>query len=329
MTVPFFFRLLFFIFLFFLAPVTLYICCWLLGKIAGIFIPKAVRFGRKVGLALALALVACFLFGLTVGWRLLRVRNVTLQVEGLPAAFDGYRVAHLSDWHIGSFAGHGGLVEKTVRKVLEAEPDVILFTGDLENRIPSEVEPFVPLLSRLSAPDGVWSVLGNHDYGTYQHDQSPEILDSLVTRLKQLKAEMGWNLLLNSHTVITRGTDSLAILGVENEGEPPFPELADIPKALEGLPDGMFKILLTHDPAHWRKAVLPDTDIQLTLSGHTHAWQFRIGPFSPAMFFFKEWAGAFEEDGQVLFVNTGLGGFLNFRFGAWPEVDVLTLRAKK
>ena len=328
MTPAYLIRLLFFIFLFFLAPASLYFFCRLLGKIAGIFIPNAARYGRKAGICLSVALFACFLFGFTVGWRLLRVRNVTLEIKGLPAAFDGYRIAHLSDWHIGSYERHPGKVERVVRKVLEARPDVILFTGDLENRIPSEVEPFVPVLSRLAAPDGVWSILGNHDYGTYQSDRSQATLDSLVTRLKSLENEMGWHLLLNDHGIVRRGADSLAILGVENEGEPPFPQLADLPKSMEGLPSGICKILLTHDPAHWRKAVLPDTDIQLTLSGHTHAWQFRIGPLSPAMFFFREWAGAFEEDGQVLFVSAGLGGWVNFRFGAWPEIDLLTLRAK-
>lgn len=328
MTSSYLIRGLFLMSLFLLGPASLYFGCRWLGRLLGLFFPKAPALGRKAGLVLSISLALCFLFGFTIGWRILRVREVTLQVDDLPAAFDGYRIAHLSDWHLGSVSGHPAIVKRAVSKVLEARPDVILFTGDLENRLPSEVEQFQSVLSRLSAPDGVWSVLGNHDYGTYQSDLRVQTLDSLVLRLKELEMQMGWKLLQNEHGLVARGRDTLAILGVENQGEPPFPQLADLPKAMAGLPAGCFKILLTHDPSHWRNAVLPDTDIQLTLSGHTHAWQFRVGPLSPAMLFFKEWAGEFREGRQVLFVSSGLGGWVNFRFGAWPEIDILTLRGK-
>jgi len=147
--------------------------------------------------------------------------------------------------------------------------------------------------------------------------------------LKRRKAEMGWRLLLNDNQIVRRGNDSIAIVGVENDGKPPFPALGDLPRATRGT-EGMFKLLLSHDPSHWRRRVLPETDIQLMLSGHTHAMQFRLGNFSPSAWIYPEWGGLYTEGAQSLYVNTGLGSvMIPYRFGAWPEISVITLSRKK
>ena len=139
---------------------------------------------------------------------------------------------------------------------------------------------------------------------------------------------MGWQLLLNENRLIVRGNDSIAIIGVENDGKPPFPAMGDLPRATSGT-DRLFKLLLSHDPSHWRRKVLPDTDIQLTLSGHTHAMQFRLGGFSPSAWIYPEWGGLYTENGRGLYVNMGIGSvMIPYRFGAWPEISVITLRKK-
>ena len=143
-----------------------------------------------------------------------------------------------------------------------------------------------------------------------------------------MERSAGMDLLLNENRIIRHGCDSIALIGVENDGRPPFPERGDLTKAQTGLPSGIFKVLMSHDPTHWRRKVLPDTDIDLTLSGHTHAMQFRIGNFSPSMFLYHEWGGLYSEGERRLFVSTGTGGNIAYRWGAWPEIDVLVLRRK-
>ena len=137
------------------------------------------------------------------------------------------------------------------------------------------------------------------------------------------------NLLMNENRIIHNGCDSIALIGVENDGLPPFPERGDLMKAQKGLPDGIFKILMSHDPTHWHRKVLPDTDIDLTLSGHTHAMQLKIGNFSPSMFVYPEWGGLYTDGARLLYVSTGTGGNIAFRWGAWPEIDVITLKKRK
>lgn len=301
---------------------------WALGKLLGLFIPHAAAVGKAGGLFVVSLLAACLAFALLFGWRIVKVRQVEISFKDLPASFDGYKIAQFSDWHLGTYKRNHRTIEKEVEKVLERKPDLIVFTGDIVNYDPSEIEPFVETLSRLKAPDGVWSVMGNHDYCTYNPVRTPEALKCYVRAIHETEAKMGWRLLLNESAVIRRGADSLALVGVENDGNPPFPQLGDLGKATAGLPEGIFKILLSHDPTHWRREVLPDTEIQLTLSGHTHAMQLRLWGLSPAKINFDEWGGLYDEDGRKLFVSTGSGGNLPARFGAWPEVDIITLRKR-
>lgn len=206
------------------------------------------------------------------------------------------------------------------------QADLVVFTGDIVNNIAIELDEFIPILSQIKGKDGVYSVLGNHDYSPYikwnTKAEQQTNLDSLLAK----EARMGWQVLNNEHTIIHRGHDSIALVGVENSGNPPFPNYGDLPKALKGT-DGIFKVLLSHDPTHWRREVLPESDVQLMLSGHTHEMQFSIFGFSPAKFVYPEHNGLYREGNQALFVNVGLG-YLMFpmRLGAWPEITVITLK---
>ena len=181
-------------------------------------------------------------------------------------------------------------------------------------------------LSRLRATDGVCSVIGNHDYCEYGPSGSPGGAEFDFEEVKRRQRELGWEVLLNESRTIRRGTDSLVVLGVENIGRPPFPSRGDLRQAMSGVGDGAFTILLSHDPSHWRREVLPETNVRLTLSGHTHAMQFRLGGFSPCSWVFAEWEGLYREGDRMLFVSSGAGGTAPFRLGAWPRIEVLTLR---
>lgn len=278
------------------------------------------------GIVLAAALFCMAVYGLSFGWRRVVVRNVEIPFGNLPASFDGYRIVHLSDLHLGTFKIAPETVAGIVDKVNALAPDVILFTGDMVNLAPEEMEPFMGEISRLKASDGVFSVLGNHDYLGYARYDTADGQEKAVRKLIGMERSAGMDLLMNSSRVIRHGSDSIALIGVENDGLPPFPSRGDLVKAQAGLPDGIFKILMSHDPTHWRRKVLPDTDIDLTLSGHTHAMQLRVGNFSPSEFIYKEWGGLYSEGGRKLYVSTGTGGNIAFRWGAWPEIDVLTLR---
>lgn len=271
-------------------------------------------------------------YGFFFGWRHIIIKNATCISPLLPPAFEGYRVLQLSDLHIGTFYRNPGFVRQVVDKVNALNPDLIVFTGDMVNVSASEVLPFMHVLGQMKAKDGIFSVMGNHDYCEYGADKSAQNVRRNQNVLQYLEHKLGWRLLLNEHEVISSHTDSsarMAVVGVENISRPPFPDYGDLHKALEGLPDGMFKILLSHDPSHWRRGVLHQTDIALTLSGHTHAGQFSIGRLSPIRWAYHEWGGKYIEDGAMLYVSLGLGGTVPFRLGAWPEINLIELKCAK
>lgn len=292
------------------------------------------RFSARIphvmdGVALVTACLSLFLliYGTTLGWHRYEVKEVEFRHPDLPDAFDGYRMVQISDWHLGTIARYPSRIAEAVALINSLKADLIVFTGDLVNNEAVELDGLDSLLTSLSATDGVISILGNHDYGTYRQWESEADAQANLDELKRRERAFGWHLLLNEHRLIVREADTLAIVGVENDGLPPFPSLGDLPKATSGA-EPYFKILLSHDPTHWRRRVLPETDIPLTLSGHTHAMQFRIGNWSPASWFYPEWSGFYhDEGGRTLYVNQGLGGvMLPFRLGAWPEVTLFTLR---
>lgn len=265
-------------------------------------------------------------YGFFFGWRHLIVRRATCTSPLLPEEFDGYKVLQLSDIHIGTYLRNRSFIDKLARTVNAQKADLVVFTGDLVNVSAEEVIPFQHALAQIKAPDGVFSIMGNHDYCEYIPDKTERNVTKNQTVLKYLEQKIGWRLLLNANTLISRGGATIALIGVENISRPPFPDYGDLHKAMEGLPDGMFKILLSHDPSHWRRGVLHQTDIALTLSGHTHAAQVRIGHWSPSRAAYQEWGGKYTEQGSMLYVSTGIGGTVPFRLGAWPEISVITLR---
>ena len=311
------------------------------GLTLAIMFPKllftllAVTMGWKVGLGAAAVLLTALLYGFIFGWRRIVVRTATCRSTLLPDDFDGYRIVHLSDLHIGTFLRNPAFINSLADAVNGQHPDMVVFTGDLVNVSAIELLPFRKTLSAISAPDGVYSVMGNHDYCMYAQDCTHRVHGRSITvaerdrmLLQYMEDKMGWRMLMNENVVIKRGKSSIAVVGVENIGKPPFKSFGNLAKALTGLPEGMFKILLSHDPTHWRCGVLNKTDIALTLSGHTHAGQVRLGRFSPAKWAYNEWGGSYVEGNSMLHVSPGIGGTVPFRFGAWPEINVVVLKKK-
>ena len=272
--------------------------------------------GWKIALFVALLSIAAFAYGFIYGWKRLHVVETEFCSADLPEAFDGYRILHLSDFHLGSLFNHVAFLEKLVDCANAQKPDLIVFTGDLVNIHASEAEPFLTILHKLKAPDGVLSVLGNHD-----------MVDKAgISRLVEIERAVGWEPLCNSHKMLHRGTAEIAVAGVDNKGAPPFLGSGDLSAALYGIPSSTFTILLSHDPTHWRLEVLDCGAVQLTLSGHTHGGQIRIGNFSVARLLYKEWGGTYHSGGSMLHVSQGISGSVPFRLGAWPEMSVITLR---
>lgn len=313
-------------FFLFAAPKLLLTLCTLIG----IPFHKWLRWPRTpfigTGLTLAVLCAIIILYGSFVGRTRFEVKEVTYTSARLPQAFDGYRILQLSDLHIGSFVGNAPAIQKLVDMVNAQHPDLIVFTGDLVNHRAIELDEFLKILTEMKAKDGVYSILGNHDYGPYFRWKSQQDMDNNLIELEKKQKSMGWKLLNNSHDFLVHGNDSIALIGVENEGEPPFSQHGDLPKAMADT-DGMFKILLSHNPTHWRREVLPKSDIDLMLAGHTHAMQLQLGDYSPASLIYPEWGGMYLEGSRGLYVNVGIGYVgLPFRFGAWPEITVLTLR---
>lgn len=312
-------------------PKTTYMLVSLIGKLIGLAFHPYRKANTPVSFTAGFAVFCMMICGLSFGPTLLKVQKSTFLSETLPKEFDGYKIVQISDLHLTSMKTHPEFVSELVRTINAQQADAICFTGDLVSTDVAELYPFVDELSKLKAKDGVFSILGNHDYMTYAKYMTPLEKSQKFHEMLDLQEKMGWNLLQNEHSVIHRGQDSIVILGVENDGKPPFPERGDLNKAQEGLNLNvpLFKLLLSHDPSHWKRKVLPTTDIQLTLSGHTHGMQFMIGNWSPAQYLYPEWKGMYQENSRGLYVSLGVGGALiPFRFGAWPEINVITLHCK-
>lgn len=287
-----------------------------------------VRFFRILGMAVAFFAFAILCFGYFVGRHYYVVHHQTFYFPDLPKQFDGYRIVQFSDMHIGTLRdGHEKDARTIIDLINEQNGDAILFTGDLVNHQSSELDGFRHDLEKLHAPDGVYAVMGNHDYSMYIRYANEKEREADVQELQRRMESYGWTLLLNEHRIIRRGTDSLVIAGVENDGVPPFPSYGDLQKTMKGLKRTCFTVLLSHDPTYWRRGIVPQTDIQLTLSGHTHAGQFKVFGWSPVAAIYKEWSGAYSLGDQIINVSDGVGAVMfPFRFGAWPEINVITLR---
>ncbi|MBS1645799.1 MAG: metallophosphoesterase [Bacteroidetes bacterium] len=278
------------------------------------------------------------LYGVVKGAKNFKTHRVKLSFKNLPKSFSGLKIVQISDIHTGSFADTSSL-QQAFDKVMELKPDVIFFTGDLVNDKATETEGFLPLYQQLKAPMGVYSILGNHDYGDYAHWESGQAKRDNLNALKNIHAQAGWRLLINEHVVLEKNNEQIALLGIENwGGNLHFPKYGRMDLAHRGTEKYPFKILLSHDPSHWDKQVKESyKDIDLTLSGHTHGAQFGVEipgyiKWSPSKYFYKQWAGLYNKENQFLYVNRGLGCVgrehvpaYNGRLGIWPEITYIEL----
>lgn len=307
-------------------PKLLFVLCSLVGQLCHLLLRSLPRTPfLALGGALAILTFGGILYGSMLGYKRLEVKSISYASPRLPAGFDGYRIVQLSDIHLGSWTHQPEVIQSMVEQVNALHPDLILFTGDLVNQRSTELDPFVDILSRLHARDGIYSVLGNHDYGDYYHWSSPEAKQADLQHLLQQESRMGWHMLNNDHCLLYSRGDSITLAGVENDGEPPFSQHADLQRALSAS-DSLFTILLSHNPTHWRREVLPQSQVDLTLAGHTHAMQVILFGRSLSPLRYPEWQGFYYEGARALYVNIGIGYVgLPFRFGAWPEITLCTL----
>jgi predicted MPP superfamily phosphohydrolase len=294
-------------------------------------IPRS-EFLIKAGTLVAAIPLASLTYGVVSSAYDYRVKRRTLYLPNLPKAFDGIKLGQLSDIHSGSFYDRKAVIGG-VDMLLKEKPDMIFFTGDLVNNVASEMYDYQDIFSKVKAPLGVFSVLGNHDYGDYHFGQgtSPAKIKNLAD-VKQTHKNMGWDLLLNENRRLKIDGDELAILGIENWGVGRFAKYGRMDLAVKDLDDVPVKLLLSHDPSHWRAQVLPEyPQIDAMFSGHTHGMQFGLVTdkfqWSPAQYVYKEWAGHYKEGLQQLYVNVGYG-FLGYpgRVGILPEITIFELR---
>lgn len=295
-------------------------------------IPGRRKFISQIALGLAAIPFASLLYGMYQGRYNYKVLKYVLYFDDLPDAFDQYRITQISDVHSGSF-DNPEKIQYGIDLINEQESDVITFTGDLVNNKASEMDAWKEIFGSLKAKDGVYSVLGNHDYGDYVEWGSAAAKKENLEALKNVHAEMGWKLLLNEHKYLERDGQRIALVGVENWGIGGFKQAGDLDKSAAGLTADDFKVLLSHDPSYWQEKIKKDPkNYHLTLSGHTHGMQFGIEipgwfKWSPVQYRYENWAGIYEEAGRYINVNRGFG-FLAYpgRVGIWPEVSVIELR---
>lgn len=325
---------------------------WLIFSYISVYMPKAVGvifdlvasvprlFGHRriksltiCGIAAACVLFAAIWWGAAINRFAIDTREVEVEMPGMPSAFDGYRIAQFSDLHTGTFGTDTTYVSHLVDHINSLDADMIVFTGDIVNRQSDEISPFVNILGRLYARDGVFAILGNHDYGDYMSWDTADEKRRNMSTLYDAYGDTGIELLLNETRWIRRDNDSIALIGVENIGDPPFPIYGSLRQAYPALDDEATKVLLSHNPAHWVDSIAgkDDVNVQLTLAGHTHAMQIELFGISPAALRYKTWGGLYADDDMRhrLYVNIGTGTVgMPMRLGATPEVTLLTLRSR-
>jgi predicted MPP superfamily phosphohydrolase len=275
---------------------------------------------------------------LTMGWGVVSgahdytVKKRTLRLKKLPKSFEGFKILQISDVHSGSFWSKEA-VKKGIEMINAQNADIVLFTGDLVNNTSEELDDWMDVFGAIKAKQGVYSVLGNHDYGDYVAWPDEAAKKANLDRLKSMQKEMGWDLLLDENRIISNGQDEIALIGIENWGaKGRFPKYGDLSKAVQGIDHVPVKLLMSHDPSHWRAQVIPEfPQIDVTFSGHTHGMQFGIEvgsiKWSPVKYFYPEWADLYTEGDQMLYVNRGFG-YIGYpgRFGILPEITVFDLQ---
>jgi len=308
----------------YIVPAAILALCMFIGRLM-----KSRFVAKRLSWVLALLVALAWIYGYAVGFYQFEVRHVELTFDDLPEAFDGYRVVQWSDAHVGTLTGgRQEILKRCVDSINAQQADVVAFVGDMQNMRPSEVEPFQKLLGSIRARDGVYSVLGNHDYPEYTNDD--DFTKSVnLGRAIRMQEDVGWTVLCNSRQIIRRDGSLIAIAGMENDGEGRFPQLGDIQNTLMGLQRHHFVIMLEHDPTSWRRKILPHSHVQLTLSGHTHGGQLNVFGLSPACLRYHEYDGTYYVGNRVLQVTSGLGGVIPFRLGIPGEIVVITLKSGK
>lgn len=280
---------------------------------------------------ISIALFTTLLYGMAVGRKKIVCNSVEITSKQLPATFNDFRIVQISDLHLKSFYGDTTFIASKVEKINSLNPDIVCITGDVVTLSSDELLTYKTQLSKLKAKDGVYSVLGNHDYGDYVNWKNHSEKQNNLQNLKTYQKEMGWIMLNNESNTIIRERDSIVVIGVENWGNPPFTRYGNLNKAYRTLNDNKYKILLSHNPEHWQQ-VLDETNINLTLSGHTHAMQLKFSfgdtQYSLASLRGDWWSGLYQEGEQTLYVNDGIGCTLfTFRLGAYPEITLITLKS--
>lgn len=300
-----------------------------------IHFPQRRKFVSQIAIALGAIPFSSLLYGMYKGRYNYRVLNYTLEYENLPDGFDGFQITQISDLHCGSF-DNTKKVAYGLDLIDKQKSDLVLFTGDMVNNKANEARPWVEFIAKIKAPYGKFSVLGNHDYGDYSDWENEADKKQNMEEMYQIHQDMGFDLLLNESRYIEKNGDRIALVGVENWGAGRFKKAGDLEKSISKIEPNDFKILLSHDPSHWEAEVIPHAyPFHLTLSGHTHGFQFGIEipgwiKWSPIQWRYKQWAGIYENKEQKLNVNRGFG-YLAYpgRVGIWPEITVITLKKKK
>jgi predicted MPP superfamily phosphohydrolase len=313
---------------------------WVAGKIffsgtEGEAMQSSAAISRSVflswtGLIMGGGLFGSLVYGFGNKYRY-QLTRLQLAFQNLPSAFKGLKIAHVSDIHSGSFTDKEA-VKRGVQKILDHKPDIILFTGDLVNNKYNEMDEYIDVFKELKAPLGVFSILGNHDYGDYTKWESEVEKAQNLERLKQVHTDLGWQLMLDENIVLEKNNEKISLIGVQNiSGKSTFKSYGDLPKAYAGVEKSHFQILMSHDPSHWDAEVRKDfPDIDLMLSGHTHGMQFGVEipgfKWSPVQYIYKQWAGLYKEGSQTLYVNRGFG-FIGYpgRVGILPEISIIEL----
>lgn len=308
-------------------PMFVFMLCSVIGLGICRLTKSKLNFGNLIGLLLIAGIWYIVIYGSTTGFSKVVVRHEQYVSADLPEAFDGYRIVHITDFHVGTYdKSRAYILQRAIDSINAQHADLIVFTGDLQNRDPQELYPYTKQLSSLKAKDGVYSVMGNHDYADYiKADGLTKAANLRETQ--RMERSFGWNLLLNSNDTICRGSEHIVIAGMENDGDGKhFTRKGNIKGTLKGTSADDFIIMLEHDPTAWRRSILPESTANLTLSGHTHATQFKLFGWSPSSMIYSEWGGMFYEGNRAINVSTGLGAFLPFRFGVPGEVVVITLK---
>ncbi len=310
-------------------PKYIYLIFRILSRLPKLWKKKPSKIVSSTGGVLAVVVFVLMWWGALINRFNIQVCEVEIPVANLPAPFDGLRIAQISDLHVGTYGHDDSFVRELVDSVNALHPDIIVFTGDMVNRKSEEFRPFISAISKLKAPLGVYSIMGNHDYGDYSDWPSTEAKDADVEALKSMQGKANLKMLNNKTAWIRIDSDSIALIGVENIGDPPFKIYGDLNAAYPNLKDRNVKILLTHNPAHWENDIEnQDTNIALSLAGHTHAMQMELFGLSPAAFRYDKWGGLYSDSkGQYLYVNIGAGAVgLPYRIGATPEITLFTLK---